>query len=222
LIIQSLFLYSSIIVKNPHHNLHTNGKRMNCKNFTRSAAFKDFGIAFLVLGIATALFYLFDLDIAVQSLFYSPAEGWRLEHQLFWDFTYRYGIFPGYLFAVGCLVMISVSYWNERYFKYRKAAVVMVVALILGPGLLVNAVFKDHWDRPRPREVKQFGGGASNSFRSVCVAMSRAASRFPAGTLQWVSTLLSLICSCAGPGKDWHMPFWRSASATGLLSARRA
>jgi membrane-associated PAP2 superfamily phosphatase len=140
---------------------------MNCKSTIRSAAFKDFGIAFLVLGTATALFHLFDLDIAIQSLFYSPAEGWRLEHRTFWDFTYRYGIFPGYLFAVGCLAMISVSYWNERYFKYRKAAVVMVVALILGPGLLVNAVFKDHWQRPRPREVTQFGGG--EQFVPVCV-----------------------------------------------------
>jgi membrane-associated PAP2 superfamily phosphatase len=153
---------------------------MNGNNITRSAAFKDFGIALLVLGIATTLFLFFDLDIAVQSLFYSPAEGWRLEHRPFWDFTYRYGIFPGYLFAVACLVMISVSYWNERYFKYRKAAMVMVVALILGPGLLVNAVFKDHWERPRPREVKQFGG--SEQFVPVCVRGHVAGGKsFPCG-----------------------------------------
>ena len=137
------------------------------KNTARSGAFRDFGIAFLVLGIATALFHLTNLDIAAQSLFYSPTQGWRLEHRPFWDFTYRFGIFPGYLFAVACLVMISVSYWNERYFKYRKAAMIMVVALILGPGLLVNAIFKDHWERPRPREVKQFGG--SEQFVPVCV-----------------------------------------------------
>jgi len=140
---------------------------MNDKNTIRSAAFRDFGIAFLVLGIVTALFHLTNLDIAVQSRFYSPAQGWWLEHQPFWDFTYRFGIFPGYLFAVVCLVMISVSYWNARYFKYRKAAVIMVVALILGPGLLVNAVFKDHWERPRPREVQQFGG--SEQFVPVCL-----------------------------------------------------
>lgn len=153
---------------------------MNRINTTRCAACKDFGIAFLVLGLATALFRLFDLDITAQSLLYSPAEGWRLEHRPFWDFAYRYGIFPGYLFAVGCLAMISVSYWNVRYFKYRKAAMVMVLALILGPGLLVNAVFKDHWGRPRPREVQQFGG--SEQFVPVCVRGHVAGGKsFPCG-----------------------------------------
>jgi len=153
---------------------------MNIRNITRSAAFRDFGIAILALALATVPFYLFDLDIAVQSRFYSPVGGWWLERRPFWDFTYRYGIFPGYLFAVGCLVMISVSYWNERYFKYRKAAVVMVVALVLGPGLLVNAVFKDHWERPRPREVKQFGG--REQFVPVCMRGSVAGGKsFPCG-----------------------------------------
>jgi len=34
----------------------------------------------------------------------------------------------------------------------------MVILLALGPGLLVNTVFKDQWGRPRPREAAQFGG----------------------------------------------------------------
>jgi membrane-associated PAP2 superfamily phosphatase len=29
---------------------------------------------------------------------------------------------------------------------------------LLGPGLLVNVVFKDHWGRPRPVQVTELGG----------------------------------------------------------------
>jgi membrane-associated phospholipid phosphatase len=34
----------------------------------------------------------------------------------------------------------------------------LVATLIVGPGLLVNALFKDHWGRPRPALVTDFGG----------------------------------------------------------------
>jgi membrane-associated PAP2 superfamily phosphatase len=39
-----------------------------------------------------------------------------------------------------------------------RAVIFLIVTMALGPGLLVNAVLKDHWDRPRPIDVKQFGG----------------------------------------------------------------
>jgi len=39
-----------------------------------------------------------------------------------------------------------------------RAIVFLVMTLVLGPGLLVNVMLKDHWGRPRPIEVTQFGG----------------------------------------------------------------
>ena len=35
---------------------------------------------------------------------------------------------------------------------------VPIVSFIMGPGILVNSVFKDHWGRARPVTVEQFGG----------------------------------------------------------------
>jgi membrane-associated PAP2 superfamily phosphatase len=34
----------------------------------------------------------------------------------------------------------------------------LILSVVIGPGLIINAVFKDHWDRPRPRDVVEFGG----------------------------------------------------------------
>src|SRR5664279_5168437 len=39
-----------------------------------------------------------------------------------------------------------------------RAIVLLIATLALGPGLLVNVVLKDHWGRPRPIDVTQFGG----------------------------------------------------------------
>jgi len=35
---------------------------------------------------------------------------------------------------------------------------VLIAALILGPGLIVNGILKNHWGRPRPWMTDQFGG----------------------------------------------------------------
>jgi lipid A 4'-phosphatase len=39
-----------------------------------------------------------------------------------------------------------------------RAVIFLIATLALGPGLLVNVVLKDHWGRPRPIDVTQFGG----------------------------------------------------------------
>jgi lipid A 4'-phosphatase len=39
-----------------------------------------------------------------------------------------------------------------------RAAVFLIVTLALGPGLVANIVLKEHWGRPRPIDVMQFGG----------------------------------------------------------------
>lgn len=39
-----------------------------------------------------------------------------------------------------------------------RATVFLLATLALGPGLLVNVVLKEHWGRPRPIDVTQFGG----------------------------------------------------------------
>jgi lipid A 4'-phosphatase len=40
----------------------------------------------------------------------------------------------------------------------RRAALYLLLVMIVGPGLLVNTVFKDHWGRARPSQVEEFNG----------------------------------------------------------------
>jgi lipid A 4'-phosphatase len=36
----------------------------------------------------------------------------------------------------------------------------LLLSLLLGPGLVVNELFKNHWGRARPRQLTEFGGAA--------------------------------------------------------------
>ena len=53
-----------------------------------------------------------------------------------------------------------LSWWRSPGVPGR-AAVFLVLSLLLGPGLLVNVILKDNWGRPRPGSVVEFGGTQS-------------------------------------------------------------
>lgn len=47
---------------------------------------------------------------------------------------------------------------RRRLLLSGRAILFLMTTIALGPGLLANVVLKEHWDRPRPIEVTQFGG----------------------------------------------------------------
>jgi membrane-associated PAP2 superfamily phosphatase len=47
---------------------------------------------------------------------------------------------------------------RRRLLVSGRAIVFLIATLALAPGVLVNVALKEHWDRPRPIEVTQFGG----------------------------------------------------------------
>jgi membrane-associated PAP2 superfamily phosphatase len=153
---------------------------MNKVKVLRSQALKDFSILIFLLGLLTLVFRFTNLDITFEHYFYSPEKGWILQYQPFWDLIYRFGIFPGYILAFCGLIMISVSYWNNRYLRFRKASLVLVFTIIVGPGILVNLMLKDHTGRPRPREITEFGG--TENYLCICEkAKTSEGKSFPCG-----------------------------------------
>jgi membrane-associated phospholipid phosphatase len=61
--------------------------------------------------------------------------------------------------APAIVVVVVKMFWPKRpTFMTSHAALFLILTLVLGPGLLVNAVLKDHWARPRPGMVTEFGG----------------------------------------------------------------
>jgi lipid A 4'-phosphatase len=52
------------------------------------------------------------------------------------------------------------SNWLAKYSPSTRGLLFSVFTLALGPGLVVNLGLKEHWNRPRPVQVQEFGGSA--------------------------------------------------------------
>ncbi len=111
--------------------------------------------------VATTLISLVgpNVDLTVAGLFYDPA-GHRFPLvRNGWFVTLRENGRVAIITAigVGALALTPLLPWRLPSIRPR-SALALILALLLGPGLLVNGVLKPHGGRPRPLEVTQFGG----------------------------------------------------------------
>jgi membrane-associated PAP2 superfamily phosphatase len=119
---------------------------------------RDFAIPLTVLVILTVLISAVNADLMLAGYFYAPQRGWPSENVRPWIDLYHYGNIPPLMLGLCGLMLFIFGFFMRRIASYRKVGLFLVIYLILGPGLIVNTLFKDHWGRPRPVEVQQFGG----------------------------------------------------------------
>jgi len=133
------------------------------------------GIVFLTVALGAG-----NVDIRIEEYFYSPDGGWFSGQSEPWFFLYHYGNIPAFLLSAVGLFAFSLSFFRRAFLPYRKIGLFMVVFMILGPGLIVNTVLKDHWGRPRPADIVQFGG--SEPFRHFWeTGQAEQGKSFPSG-----------------------------------------
>lgn len=112
-------------------------------------------LAFLM--VSTWLIAVTGADLAL-SAYYSDNGSWTVGYQAFWQFFYKINRGPVVMLAVAGLALALYGCYKPAWKSWRRHGVFLVLLMVLGPGVLVNSVFKDHWGRPRPREVVEFGG----------------------------------------------------------------
>jgi lipid A 4'-phosphatase len=101
---------------------------------------------------------LTDLDVELERRFYHEGPGWYLAEKQPWLFLYEHGTLPGLLIGAGALIVLMGSIWKQSFRPHRAASLFLVLTLAIGPGLIVNTILKEHWGRPRPRDLILFGG----------------------------------------------------------------
>lgn len=124
------------------------------------------------------------IDLTVSGWFYRPGAGFFLAD---WPPFRLAHVGARYLVAaiiVACLAALVAALMRRRPFfgLDARAAIYLLLALAIGPGLVVNAMFKDHWGRARPVHVVQFGG--DEHFTPPFVPSDQCTTRncsFPAG-----------------------------------------
>ncbi len=62
--------------------------------------------------------------------------------------------------AVFLFAMLGLNYAKKKDFfgLTKKKIAYIILCLAIGPGLVVNAIFKDNWGRARPHQTENFGG----------------------------------------------------------------
>ena len=121
---------------------------------------KDRSVLWLSLFVLTSLFfYLFpEVDLYVARMFYDESSGFYMNETPLVQITYD--IFKHMpklllpLMLVFLLLGVKSSYCKIR----RHLCLFALVSLLVGPGIIVHNVFKDQWDRARPRHLVEFGG----------------------------------------------------------------
>jgi len=117
-------------------------------------------IALAVAVVARLVFGLNpQLDLALVSPFYDPATGWVVSGRG-WLLVRNTAVWLTALIATpAAIALLGKFVWPRKTtLMPPRHALLMLLTLALGPGLLANTILKDKWGRPRPIEVTEFGG----------------------------------------------------------------
>jgi lipid A 4'-phosphatase len=118
--------------------------------------------ALLLIGVAcTVVLDAINADPNWAQHFYSPGGthgGWTHTRDFPWGLLYDYGELLGLGLTAAVVLLFIASMMGKVSRKYAKPCLVVILTVVIGPGILVNGIFKNYWGRPRPVEIVQFGG----------------------------------------------------------------
>lgn len=118
---------------------------------------RDFVLPVSILVMATALIAITNGDLKLAAQFCIGGK-WPVGDLQPWHFLYKLDRIPSIALGIAGLIAAIIGGLTKTRRNWVRPGLFLVILLALGPGLIVNSVFKEYWGRPRPREVVQFGG----------------------------------------------------------------
>ena len=119
-------------------------------------------IALAVAAVVGLVFGIWpDLDLKLAALFYDPARhGFWRSHDPTYLRLRDASTWLVALVAAPAVVALLLKLLRPRrpLVVPGRAIVLMLLTLALAPGVVANLLLKEHWDRPRPIDVAEFGG----------------------------------------------------------------
>lgn len=118
----------------------------------------------IIFSILAVVFYQNgDIDLIVSKYFYNPdLGGFYLKDHIFPQIVHK-----GVPIITASLVLGMLIAGINKLMKVRSvhpkhyiAIIYLMLVCLLGPGLVVNVLFKEHFGRARPNQVVEFGGAA--------------------------------------------------------------
>ena len=116
------------------------------------------GLQIALLVAVSIVIAVLDLDRTIAGRFYSAEKGWFLAREPLWAWLHHYGTIPGLVITIASLIGWGAGRFVPALAHLRRPCMVVALTSIIAAGLLVNAVFKQYWGRPRPDQTIEFGG----------------------------------------------------------------
>src|SRR4051794_20571081 len=119
----------------------------------------------IALGLALIIGLLFgifpELDLKLAALFYDPATAsFPLKQSALAAFARDGAMWIAWAIALPALgaIVIKLVRPDRPMFMPARAAVFLLLTILLSAVVLTNLTFKSHWGRPRPVVVTEFNG----------------------------------------------------------------
>jgi lipid A 4'-phosphatase len=127
------------------------------------ARMRDLGLLIASLAAIAGIAFAIDpgLDLHVTSWFFDDATGSfpaAADPIAVWLRGKSMWIFTAFVVGVAAMVIARLILPLRVFPVSARSVVFLALTLVLGPGLLVNGILKEHWARPRPGAVVEFGG----------------------------------------------------------------
>jgi lipid A 4'-phosphatase len=144
-------------------------------------------------------------DLEVASWFYVPGSGFPLAYHPLLMFLYHgtQAFLDICVVSAVAVLALTRSLTTIAWRRRRRAALMFLYCAILGPGLIVNGVLKEHWGRARPFQVQDFGGPALYSSALIPSDQCKGNCSFVSGHASVGFLMMSLAFMLGKARREW-------------------
>ena len=127
------------------------------RNFLNSPFFGPIVASILII-VFSYLILRFNLDLNVSNYFWHPVDGFSFKDSLIEFLIYESINWAVIISFIASLIFLMYSSIANLYVQYKAIVSTYLIALLAGPGIIVNAILKSNWGRPRPIQINNFNG----------------------------------------------------------------
>ncbi len=155
------------------------------------------------LFLFSAVIFIFfpQIDLYISGLFYD--DGFRAKGTFFELLFYHSIRYVILFFAIGSLLLFFYNLILKKNILNmdKRVTLYLFLVLSLAPGLIVNVILKDNWQRARPQEVVQFGG--EKKFTPAYIISDQNGYSFSSGHAAAAFSLLGFALLATQRRKFW-------------------
>lgn len=119
---------------------------------------KKYGAFGAVLAAFLLLCVIFPIDLWFAQFFFSDDPK---QHFFMWRLNPLTVFIHEMIVPMGLVLgalLLAATLWTAYKKQGWRRWLFVLLALIIGPGIITNVVLKDHWGRARPHQIEQFHG----------------------------------------------------------------